>query len=110
MYFTFITLILHAFLIFFILAITLPFAAQPVHNLSPNLYINLFRYHVKLFAISTSLIIAFPLTHLTIRKNVNSKRKMIIFLVQSLSLLFLVLIYFLNRNYLNDLMIRPNFE
>lgn len=110
MYFKFITFILNALIIFFLLVLTLPFAAQPVHNLSPNLYINLFRYHVQLFAITTSFIIAFPLTLLTIRKNVNIKRKVLIFLIQSLLILILVLIYVLNMNYLSELMVRPTYE
>jgi hypothetical protein len=110
LYFKFITFILNALIIFFLLALTLPFAAQPTQNFSPNLYTNLFNDHAELFAITTSFIIAFQLTLLIIRKNVNIKRKVFISLIQSLLILILVLIYFLNMNYLSELMVRPTYE
>lgn len=95
---------------FFLLVILLPFAAQAVQDIHPMLYVNLYRYHFQFFTIFSSIILAVPLSYLIFRMHFTNKQKVVLFLIQLLALLSLILLYYLNMNYLGELMVRPSYE
>lgn len=100
----------NALIMFFTIALLLPFMAQSIQNISPMLYVNIYVAHIELYTIICSIVLAILLTFVTFRENFTITKHKIFIIIQLLILSSLVLVYYFNMGYLGELMYRPTYE